>query len=69
MERDERLLLTELIQLENEAVRAYDEAIGETEHQEIHNQLSSFRDDHQRHLSYLQSALENRPWETGRKAS
>lgn len=46
-----------LMQVDVDAVEAYNEAIERVDSQELRSRLSSFRDDHQRHISDLQSAI------------
>jgi len=49
--------LGDLLKLDVDAVRAYDEAIEKIENAEYRSQLSQYRDDHQRHVSELTRAI------------
>lgn len=49
--------LTELAHLDIDAVKAYDQALDNIEMDEIREQLSDFRTDHERHIRNLSSAL------------
>lgn len=46
-----------MIQLDVDAVHAYDQAIEKIDDLEIRNQIASFRDDHQRHVDELSDYL------------
>jgi uncharacterized protein (TIGR02284 family) len=48
-----------LMQVDIDAVEAYNEAIDKVDSQELRSRLSSFRDEHQRHVSELQSAIKD----------
>ena len=49
--------LNDLMRLDVDAVHAYDEAIERIEDETVRTRLSEFRDDHQRHVDDLRSAI------------
>jgi uncharacterized protein (TIGR02284 family) len=49
--------LRQLIQLDIDAVHAYNAAIKKIEEEAIRSQLTSFRDEHQQHITSLSAAL------------
>jgi len=49
--------LIELAQLDIDAAYAYEQALGSIEHSAIHAQISSFRDDHLRHINELSALI------------
>lgn len=51
--------LGDVLKIDIDAVEAYNEAIEKVEAQELRSRLSAFRDDHQRHISELQSAIQD----------
>lgn len=55
--RDMAEKLEDVLQVDVDAVEAYNEAIEKVESQEIRTRLSAFRDDHQRHISELSEAI------------
>lgn len=56
--------LTKLIKLDIDAVRAYEQALEHIDHSEIHSRISSFRDDHKRHITDLKAAIQQLGGET-----
>ncbi|HSK46723.1 MAG TPA: DUF2383 domain-containing protein [Coriobacteriia bacterium] len=50
--------LGDLLKLDVDAVRAYNEAIEKIEAQDTRSRLSTFRDDHERHVSELTRAIQ-----------
>lgn len=60
MERKDAIdKISDLLKLDVDAVHAYNEAIEKIDVQEVRNQLSKYRDDHQRHVSDLTQILHN----------
>ena len=58
MDRDDAIeKLGDLMQLDVDAVRAYDEAIEKIDEEDIRLQLGKYRDDHHRHVSELTSLI------------
>ncbi|MDW7772622.1 MAG: DUF2383 domain-containing protein [Desulfobulbaceae bacterium] len=58
MNKDETIKnLKELVQLDIDAVHAYDEAIDGIDENSIREQLARFREDHQRHITELSAVL------------
>lgn len=54
MEKDEMVeKLNSLIQLDVDAVHAYEQALGQIDDSVVHGQMSKYRDDHQRHIAEL----------------
>ena len=53
LQRDLDELVTKLIELDYDAIEAYDEAIARLESSELRTRLSEFRDDHKRHTENL----------------
>src|SRR5690606_29914716 len=53
LQRDLDELVTKLIELDYDAIEAYDEAIERLENAECRAKLSEFRDDHKRHTENL----------------
>lgn len=51
--------ISDLMRLDVDAVRAYNDAIEKIEVAEIRDQLGKYRDDHQRHVSELTQVLQN----------
>lgn len=51
--------LEKLIKLDIDAVRAYEQALSNIDHAEIHHTISQFRDDHKRHIKELCEAVRN----------
>ncbi|MGV8083821.1 MAG: DUF892 family protein [Coriobacteriia bacterium] len=51
--------ISDLMRLDVDAVRAYNDAIEKIEVAEIRDQLGKYRDDHQRHVSDLTQVLQN----------
>lgn len=49
--------LNDLIHLDVDAVRAYEEAITHVEDQQVISRLQQYRDDHQRHVEELRSLI------------
>lgn len=52
-------VVNDLIQLDIDASVAYEQAIAEIEEKDIKQQLTRFREDHERHISELSSLLES----------
>lgn len=52
-------MLCDLIELEYDVVEAYEIAINRLENQEYKNRLSSFKEDHLRHISEISELLKN----------
>lgn len=50
-------LLTKLIQLDIDAVHAYEHAIAKVDKKSIHDQLVIFKSDHRRHIEELSQAV------------
>lgn len=57
MQDDFGKALCDLVELEYDAVEAYDAAINRLDNQEYKNQLTSFKEDHVRHISDLSEHL------------
>lgn len=57
MARDVIDVLNDLIQLDRSAIAAYDKAIEACVHTHIRQTLTSFRDDHQRHVTDLSAQV------------
>lgn len=49
--------LTQLIQLDFDAAKAYEQALENIDDENIHARISSFRDDHMRHIDDLSEAM------------
>lgn len=49
--------LSNLAQLDIDAIRAYSQALDNIKHTTIHNQISSFKADHERHVTELNAAI------------
>ena len=49
--------LGELVQLDYDAVHAYEQAINNTEHPTIRDNLVQFRHDHEKHIAVLSTAI------------
>ncbi len=57
MARDVIEVLNDLIQLDRDAIAAYDQAIEACEHAHIKEMLTTFRDDHGRHVMDLSACV------------
>ncbi|GAB6058905.1 DUF2383 domain-containing protein [Desulfonatronum parangueonense] len=58
MDKDQAIKnLNHLVQLDIDAVHAYEQALKNIEVPAIHDQLSKFRDDHKRHIEELTSEI------------